>query len=72
MTLVPQPNSKRSKRRKNRQFRSLEESTRKGRRLSRRIGHSCTFFNKTHKLGEKEVNPTTGLQYTAGGSRKCH
>lgn len=73
----PDPSSKRTKRRANRGFVSLEKSSRKHRRAANRQ-YGARFFNgKDHKPGEKDVcaggpNPRAQWLYTAGGSLRYH
>lgn len=77
-TLPMDPNSKRSKRRKNRGFKSLEVSTRKGRRAARRSADSRSIAGKVREAGEKATRETVqggakfGFIHTAGGSLKYH
>lgn len=68
----PDENSKRSKRRKNRGFKSLEVSSRKHRRAHERLLIACTLAGKTLKPGEKaEVKcGSSTWVHTAGGSMR--
>lgn len=67
------PNSGRSKRRVHRGFVDLATSTRKHRRVYRRMASACTFGDKQHEPGHKEEGSLKGgklksFVYTAGGS----
>lgn len=74
----PDPNSKRSIRRKNRGFKSLELSSRKHRRALGRQEEACTIAGKLLKPGQKHDRETVKngakkpLLHTAGGSFKYH
>lgn len=77
-TLPMDPNSKRSKRRKNRGFKSLDVSSRKHRRAARRSSESCSIAGKLVKAGDKATRETVsggakkGFIHTAGGSLRYH
>jgi hypothetical protein len=67
------PNSKRSKRRKNRNFVSLDASCRKHRRANKRQELARIFNNADHKPGEKALcasgpNPRKQWMFTASGA----
>lgn len=64
----PDPNSKTSKRRKNRGFKSLELSSRKHRRAKRRSINSLMQYGKILKPGEKIDNGANSFVHTGGGS----
>jgi hypothetical protein len=69
----PDPNSKRSRRRKNRGFKNLELSSRKHRRANKRQDSARVFNGADHKPGEKAncasgPNPRRAWLYTAGGA----
>lgn len=66
----PDPNSKRSQKRRNRGFRSLLESSRKHRRAQRRQDESRSFNGRMHEPGEKEK--CGEWVFTAGGAYKYH
>lgn len=73
----PDANSITSGKRKNRGFKSLEQSSRIHRRALRRLSIAGIFNNKEHKPGEKGLcavgpNPRRGWMYTAGGALKYH
>lgn len=57
---VADPNSKRSKRRKNRNFVDLLTSTRKHKRAYRRQMASRIIFGKVMKIGEKDEPSLNG------------
>lgn len=63
----PDPKSKNSKKRANRNFKSLEQSTRLGRRIERKQVAGRIFEGKDHKPGEKNDEG-----YTAAGSNRYH
>ena len=71
MPYSPNPNSKRSVRRKNRGFKSLEQSCRKHRRAARRMADACTIKGTTHKPGTK-TQSFGGWLHTAGGALRYH
>lgn len=77
-TLPMQPNSKRTARRKNRGFKSLETSCRKHRRAKRRSEDSRSIAGKVREAGEKAIRETVsggakkGFTHTAGGSLRYH
>lgn len=70
MTLGPDKNSKRSKKRVLRGFISLEQSSRKHRRAKGRLIIACTISKTLYKSGEKVVPSGEKFMYTAGGSVK--
>lgn len=72
MSYSPKPQSKRSKKRANRGFVSLERSSRKHRRALERLGSSCVLGGNQLKPGEKYQSKLNGLTYTAGGAMKFH
>ena len=67
----PDPKSERSKRRKARGFKSVELSTRKGRRAARRITIACTIAGKRYEPGEN-AQVTTKTTHRAGGRLDYH
>lgn len=74
MPYQPNPDSKRSQKRRNRGFVSLEVSSRKHKRAIRRQKEKCTFNNSTYKPGERVdgCGPNKRWMYVAGGSYKTH
>lgn len=62
------PNSKRSKRRKTRGFKSLEVSCRKHRRAARRSAVSRTQYGRLHEPGTKADGGSGTFVHNAGGS----
>lgn len=73
----PNPNSKTSKRRKNRGFKTLELSSRKHRRALRRSIEKRTIGGVLYEAGHKEEPDLRGgrlksFLYNAGGSIKFH
>lgn len=77
-TLGPSPNSKRSVKRSNRGFKSLEVSSRKHKRAERRSNEVRTISGKILPPGTKAVpdlgaaKKTKAFLHTAGGSLKFH
>lgn len=74
---APDQNSKTSKKRKNRGFKSLELSSRKHRRALRRSIEKRTIGGVLHEAGHKEEPDLRGgrlksFLHTAGGSIKFH
>ncbi len=71
----PDQDSKRSKRRANRGFKSLEQSSRKHKRNVRRQGEKQTFAGKRHEAGVKDFcsgGGRTEWLYTSGGANRYH
>lgn len=68
----PDPNSKRSKRRAKRGWKSLEQSSRKHKRAQRRLLASCKVYGSMLKPGEKKDNGAGSFVHTAGGSLQYH
>jgi hypothetical protein len=73
----PDPDSKTSRRRRNRGFKSLEASCRIHKRAARRQADARVFNGKTHEPGEKAYcasgpNPRKEWLYTAGGAIKFY
>lgn len=73
----PDQTSKKTQRRKNRGFKTLELSCRKHKRAARRTAQKCTIDDVVHKPGAKVDGSLKGgkLQsflYTAGGSINYH
>lgn len=68
----PSPKSTRSKKRAARGFKSVELSTRKGRRAEKRSAIACTINGQRHAPGTKVPNRAGQMEYTAGGSRQYH
>jgi hypothetical protein len=70
----PNPTSKRSKRRANRGFKSLELSCRIHRRAFRRLREACNIGNNKHlnpgEKGEVQNGASNRWLHTAGGSIK--
>lgn len=73
---APSPESNRTRRRKNRGFVSLEQSTRKHRRALRRLMYNCTISKVVYEPGDKKLPDLAGkikvFMHTAGGSMKYH
>lgn len=73
----PDPNSKRTQRRKNRAFKSLEVSCRKHRRAIARQEQGRAIDGKLREPGEKHLcasgpNPRKQWLHTAAGSMRYH
>lgn len=72
----PDPTSIRSKRRANRGFKSIEISTRKGRRNSSRISIKCningTIYVAGTKMPDKSSPKMSSFMQTAGGGNDFH
>jgi hypothetical protein len=66
------PQSRRSKRRANRGFKSLEQSCRKHRRALSRLGSACVLGGSQLKPGDKYLSKLNGFTYTAGGAMRYH
>lgn len=72
----PDPQSKRSRKRRNRNFKGVS-STRKHRRAMKRQDQTRFFNNTDHEPGVKAdcatgPNPRKGWSYTAGGALHYH
>lgn len=66
----PDPSSKTTKKRANRNWKSLEQSSRIHRRALRRLGSACVIQGKQYPPGEKvAVNKS---EFTAGGALKYY
>lgn len=65
----PDPKSERSNKRKARGFKSVELSTRKGRRAEKRTAIACTIKGQRYAPGSKAGDHN---EFTAGGSRQYH
>lgn len=72
MPYQPDPNSKTSKARKKRGFRSLEESSRKHRRARNRSLFARTQYGKLGQPGEKMKDGNNSFVHIAGGSINYH
>lgn len=70
MPYQPKPDSLRSKRRKNRGFKSLEVSSRKHRRAAARSLYSRTHYGKLGEPGQKMDGGSGTFVHQAGGSIK--
>lgn len=68
----PDPKSKRSQRRKNRGFVSLEQSSRKHRRARNRSYYSRFQYGAAHEAGKKVDGGSGTFVHSAGGSLKYH
>jgi hypothetical protein len=66
----PDPNSKRSKKRKVRGFKNLELSSRKHKRALRRLRPKLVVYGQILKPGEKKDNGPKTFMHTAGGAMK--
>lgn len=66
-----EPNSKRSKSRAKRGFKSLEQSSRMHRRMNNRLNEARTYRGKLYEPGTK-IEITAGSMVTAGGATKYH
>lgn len=71
MPKEPNKDSRRSVRRKNRGFVSLERSSRKHRRALRRMAEACIIKGTQHKPGTK-TESVYGWTHTAGGALRYH